>query len=41
MMKIEYIKSALKDTELRKALAEVVVDVYALTSQSEEEFMEL
>ena len=39
--KIEYIKSTLADTKLRKALAEVVTDVDALIPQSEEEFMEL
>ena len=40
-VRIEYIKSALEDAKLRKALAEVVTDVDALIPQSEEEFMEL
>ena len=40
-VRIEYIKSTLKDAKLRETLAEVVTDVDALIPQCEDEFMEL
>lgn len=39
--KIDYIKNALEDVDLRKALAKVVADVDVLIPQSDEEFAEV